>query len=238
MQIMIDFEMNLYKQQKLLIAGVDEVGRGCLAGPMVVAAVILNSEDIKELFSVRNNDVSYSSKETNTEKLRKYSQIKDSKKLSAKKRRELTDFIKTNAICYSIFEISALDIDKSGISVGTQMGFLGAVNNLPTKPEHILTDAFKIKTLAADLQSNIIKGDSLSITIAAASILAKTFRDELIENLGKKSEYSAYGFGKHKGYGTKMHLEMIGKYGPCDQHRRSFEPIKSLMGMKNSLPKD
>ncbi len=212
---MLKFENNLYKKGIKYIAGVDEVGRGALAGPMAIAAVVLNRQDI-----YRNNDVAYNL----------YHLIDDSKKLTAKKREELEKFIKKVCISFSIEVISNEKIDNWGISKCTQVGFFGAIKKLSMPPEHILTDAFKIKVISDALQTNIKGGDSLSISIAAASIVAKVFRDRLMETLHETNEvYQKYRFNQNKAYGTKAHLEAIRKYGICTLHRKSFEPIKSMV---------
>lgn len=206
------------------IAGIDEVGRGALAGPMVIGCVILNKSHLIALASNTNNDVQY------LELAKNYNQIKDSKKLTPKKRVELEKFIKSVCISYSIEVIDSKTIDKLGLASCTQIGFLNSVNNLKVKPGHILTDAFKIKTLNDALQTNIKHGDALSITIATASIIAKVYRDNLmvkLHNTGRK--YKKYHFHKNKAYGTKEHIAAIRKYGVSDQHRKTFEPIKSLL---------
>lgn len=201
------------------IAGVDEVGRGCLAGPMVVGAVILNPKHLRGLIArerLQYNDVSYL-------------KLTDSKKLSPNKRKKLSDFILENAVSYSIKVINARTVDSKGISKCTQIGFGGAIKKLEIPPDHILTDAFAIKSLPKEVQTNIRHGDMLSISIAAASIIAKVYRDELMIKLHNSNEkYQVYGFDKHKGYGTKKHLVALEKYGPSDIHRLSFKPIKRM----------
>ena len=220
--MLLSFEKELLAKKIKYIAGVDEVGRGCLAGPMVVGAVILNSDHLREV--LLNNDVSC------PKNLEQYAQIKDSKKLTPKKRKELADFIKVNAISYSIEIIESTKLDEWGISKSTQIGFFNAVHNLATAPDHILTDAFAIKTLPPEVQTNIVGGDNLSITIAAASIVAKVFRDELMVSLHNNyKEYKKYAFDQHKGYGTHKHLEAIRQYGICDLHRKSFAPISEMV---------
>ncbi|MFZ5425237.1 MAG: ribonuclease HII [Patescibacteria group bacterium] len=206
------YEKKLWESGVTSIAGVDEVGRGCLAGPMVVASVILN----KDHFTANTKD--------NSLLMETYVQIKDSKKISSKKRDYLSEFIHDVSINYSIEIISHEIIDNSGISHATQMGFYNAFKK--SGAQHILTDMFEIKGLAKNKQTNIKGGDNLSLTIAAASIVAKVFRDNLMIELNEK--YKNYGFSQHKGYGTKMHKEAIEKYGPCEIHRMSFEPLKSL----------
>ncbi len=216
---LLTHELILISKGIELIAGVDEVGRGCLAGPMVVGAVILNPTHLTNT----NNDVS-------SAPLGLYNQIKDSKLIQPKKRLELANFIKQNAISYSIQILENTKIDQWGISKCTQVGFFNAITTLTHKPQHIITDAFKIKVLPDEVQTNIIHGDNISISVAAASIIAKVFRDTLMENLHASNQiYQKYSFDKHKGYGTKQHIEAINKYGICDLHRKSFEPIKSLV---------
>jgi ribonuclease HII len=199
------YERSFWSKGIDFIAGVDEVGRGALAGPMVAGAVILKTEDLK---NSTNNDV--------------YSQIKDSKLLSPKSRAELSEFIIKNCVCYSVFQVPAYEIDTDGISACTQKAFLGAVKWLHVNPEHILTDAFPIKEFPQTVQTNIVSGDRLSITISAASIVAKVYRDNLMCELGNRPDCTMYGFEKHKGYGTKLHMENIVRYGLSNLHRKTF----------------
>ena len=199
------------------------MGRGCLAGPMVVGAVILNPEHLRDFAKARINDVSYL--EINGFNFR-YAQINDSKKLSSNKRKLLSDFILKNAVSYAIKVVKPRTIDSKGLSKCTQIGFVGAVKKLKIPPDHILTDAFAIKSLPKEVQTNIKHGDMLSISIATASIIAKVYRDELMVKLHNNNEnYRVYGFDRHKGYGTKYHLEALEKYGPSDIHRVSFKPV-------------
>lgn len=215
--MLIDLERELFNKGIRHIAGVDEVGRGPLAGPMVIGAVIL---DIGKILS-GNYDVSF-------EKL--YEKINDSKKVTEKNRIELAKFIKENCLAFSIIEISHTELDLTGISKSTQKAFFESIKNLKVLPQHIFTDAFPIKSISKEKQTNIIKGDSRSISIAAASIIAKVYRDDLMTRYAE--QYPEYGFEKHKGYGTKLHKEAIYKYGPCEIHRKSFEPIRSLIRVK------
>lgn len=161
------------------------------------------------------------------ETLKPYTRINDSKKLSKKRREELFDFIKNNAITFSIAEISPKDIDCKGIAAITQEGFWDAVNSLGKKAQHVLTDHIPLKKWARARQTNITKGDNISINIAAASILAKVHRDRLMVKYAETYPY--YGFEQHKGYGTKAHREAIFTHGPCEIHRKSFEPVKSWL---------
>lgn len=176
-----------------LIAGIDEAGRGPLAGPLVCACVIMPKTDIIE-------------------------DIDDSKKLSAKKRECLFDKITEKAIAYSIIEIDEKTIDEINILNATKLGMKKALEGLSVVPELVLTDAVRIET---DIpQQNIIHGDGLSYNIAAASILAKVYRDRLMQRLS--ISYPQYLFAQHKGYGTKQHIENLKKYGPCPHHRKTF----------------
>ncbi|MBD3366452.1 ribonuclease HII [candidate division WWE3 bacterium] len=249
MSNLLSYEKELWSRGVDLVAGVDEAGRGPLAGPMVVAAVALNKAHLEGLslwlerletvtkansdeksriiLNPRNYDV------LSEEKLKNYSLINDSKKLTEKRRELLYDFIKKEAISYSIIEISHTHIDTKGISSGVRLGFNSAVKalekplkKLNKKLGHVLTDHVKIGKMADNFQTNITKGDSKSINIAAASILAKVYRDRLMKDLSLK--FPEYGFERHKGYGTKAHREAIFKFGPCEIHRKSFEPVKSF----------
>lgn len=175
------------------IAGIDEAGRGPLAGPLVCACVIMPKTDIIE-------------------------GINDSKKLSPKKREELFEKIVQKAIDYSIIEIDEKTIDEINILNATKLGMKMALGNLHIKPELVLTDAVRIETNIS--QQNIIHGDALSYNIAAASILAKVYRDKIMQKLSLL--YPQYQFAQHKGYGTKLHIEKLKEFGPCPHHRKTF----------------
>ena len=209
----IQYEHYLYSKGIRLVAGIDEAGRGPLAGPLVVCAVIL---DLDKIFKI--NDVS-------SEIFRTYAQVQDSKVVSANKRSRLYDFLTNDALCYSVIKISNTKIDQLGIGKANSNAFNMAVKKLPQIPQHVLTDFFRVTSISDKLQTNLPKGDKLSITIAAASIIAKVHRDRIMANLHEK--YPLYGFDKHKGYGTKQHFETLRKYGTCEIHRKSFEPVKS-----------
>ena len=184
-----------------MVAGVDEAGRGPLAGPVVTAAVIL-SKDTEELIG-----------------------LNDSKQITKKKRDELAAKIKKNAISYSIHFQSVEKIDELNIYEATKQSMSEAVYSLRQQPAVVLVDAMN---LPIEIETHsIIKGDAQSLSIAAASILAKTARDDYMEKLHE--EYPQYLFNQHAGYGTKQHVEMIYKYGPSVHHRKTFEPIKSLI---------
>lgn len=189
---MLDYEKKYIGK---LVAGVDEAGRGPLAGPVVCACAVMPMDEDKIIEGVN-----------------------DSKKLSAKKREELFEKIVSSAISFSIVEIDEKTIDKINILQATKLGMKKAVEGLNVTPDIVLIDAVKIDTNLP--QENIIKGDALSYNIASASILAKVYRDRLMVELDKK--YPEYGFEKHKGYGTKQHIEALKRYGKCTIHRETF----------------
>lgn len=191
---LLEYENNLYAQGYSTICGVDEAGRGPLAGPVCAGAVILKKGQVIE-------------------------GVNDSKKLSEKKREQLFDVIKKEALAYGIGWASVEEIEEINILNAAMLAMKRAVEQLSKKPEYILVDGNK--TPKFDVPSMaVVKGDSLSESIAAASILAKVSRDRLLLELAK--DYPEYYFEKHKGYGTKLHREMILKYGPCEIHRLSF----------------
>ncbi len=219
--IKIDNDKLAYEREYLklgykYICGIDEVGRGCLFGPVTAAAVIM------PLSLKGNKDI--------------INGIEDSKKLTAKKREELSKKIIEKSISYSIYSISEKTIDEINILNATKSAMINAVKNLKIKPDILFIDALKIDI---DIkQISIIKGDLKSYSIGCASILAKVCRDEIMNNLPE--EYQKYKISKNKGYGTKEHLEAIKKYGPSNMHRFSFEPIKSYnhKDKKNDNNKD
>lgn len=226
---LLKFEHRLWEKGIKHVAGIDEAGRGPLAGPIVVASVIL---DTNHLFSHK-----LKSKKAvfEDEWFALYGMINDSKKVTEKRRNILFDFIKDKAKSYEITIIEHTEIDQMGIGVANQVGFINTIEKLKIKTpvSHVLTDHYKIEKIPSELQTNIIRGDSASITIAAASILAKVTRDKIMKEMSEK--YPEYGFEKHKGYGTKFHREQIQKIGPCEIHRKSFEPTKSYLKHKKNL---
>lgn len=182
------------------VAGVDEAGRGPLAGPVVVAAVILPFG----LFMPGLND---------------------SKKVTPKKRELLYDEILEKAVAVRVSIVDAATIDRVNIYQATMNGMYESILNLDPKPDKVLIDAVELAKLPMPSLS-IIKGDAKSASIAAASIIAKVTRDRMM--LKYDAEYPQYGFAQHKGYGTAQHIEALEKYGPCPIHRKSFEPIRSM----------
>ncbi len=188
------FENEKYEKGYEYIAGIDEVGRGPLAGPVVTCAIILKKGFLPE-------------------------GINDSKKLSPEKRESLYNIILENAISYSIGIISPLEIDEINILQATYKAMRNAINSLSVKPSFILADAVTIPEIEIP-QQGIIKGDQKSISIAAASIIAKVTRDNLMKEYAKV--YEGYGFEKNMGYGTEEHIKALKEIGPCPIHRKTF----------------
>jgi len=196
---MFAYERKYAKQGYKFIAGVDEVGRGCWCGPVVVGCVILpiGYENI---------------------------QFKDSKVLTAKKREELSEIIKKNALAWSIAYVDAPRIDKINIKEAAIEAMYKAIEKLSIKPDCVLVDAEHLDLGKTKVES-IIKGDAKSTSIAAASIIAKVYRDKILDDLDK--EHPGYGFAKNKGYGTIAHLNALMKLGPIQGiHRYSYRPVK------------
>ena len=200
LRAMKEYEYSFLSKGNVVIAGVDEAGRGPLAGP-VVAAAILNVDD----------DFIY---------------LNDSKKVTPKRRDILYNDIMNRTI-YGIGIVSAEEIDEMNILQATYKAMRMAIDKLSKRPEVLLNDAVIIPGIDESIhQEKIIKGDAKSVSIAAASILAKVTRDRYMEELGEK--YPEYGFEKHKGYGTKAHIEAIKKYGITPEHRKTF--LKNIIG--------
>lgn len=199
---MYEIENSYHAQGYELICGVDEAGRGPLAGPVYAAAVILEPDTIIK-------------------------GINDSKKLTEKRREELFDEICSKAAAYSIYSVDEKRIDEINILNATYEAMNGAVSGLDIKPDFALIDGNRISGMAIPCET-VVKGDAKSASIAAASILAKVSRDRFICKIAEK--YPEYGFQQHKGYGTKAHNEAILRYGPCPIHRKTF--LKKLLGEK------
>lgn len=203
------FSMDLYKYEKDLwdsgyinVAGCDEAGRGPLFGPVVCAGVILPHDFVLE-------------------------GLNDSKKLTEKKREEYYPIIMEKALAVGISIVSAKEIDDINIYEASRQGMLRAVNNLKIKPDYIITDAMPIDNYTNIPSMPIIKGDAKSITIAAASVIAKVTRDRLMYEEDKK--HPEYLFSKHKGYPTKKHIELLNKYGIIDGYRHTYGPVKKYL---------
>ncbi len=196
----LSYEKELYKKGFNLIAGVDEVGRGPLVGPVVASAVILP-------------------------KNYKLKGLTDSKKLSEKKRDEYYKIIMRDAISVGIGIIDAKTIDEVNIYEASKLAMIMALNELNVKPDYVLTDAMKLNIAIPYI--DIIRGDSLSLSISAASVIAKVTRDKMMYELD--SLYPMYGFKNHKGYPTKEHIENLVKYGILDNYRMSYKPICDII---------
>ena len=192
---MLFFEKELTKKGYKNICGIDEAGRGPLCGEVVAAAVILNDGIIIE-------------------------GVNDSKKLTEKKREVLYDEIIKNVKAYGIGVSSVAEIEELNILGATKLAMKRAVDNLKIKPDYVLIDGNQKVSLIDITQETIVSGDARSLSIACASILAKVTRDRMLRKYDEK--YPEYGFAKHKGYGTKEHIEAIKKYGMCEIHRPSF----------------
>lgn len=205
-----EFEEKLYDEGFHLICGVDEAGRGPLAGPLVVAACILPP-------------------------FLRIEGINDSKQLSAKKRKELYKVIVKNALAYKIVFVTEEDVDSLNIYQATKKGMLMAIAGLKHKPDYALIDGMPLGELEIP-HNSIIHGDARCASVAAASILAKVTRDEYMEKMDIK--YPNYGFKKHKGYGTKAHMQALEKYGPCKIHRKSFAPVSKFYSKQMSISFD
>ena len=188
------YEKQFHEQGYRLIAGIDEVGMGCLAGPVVASAVILNWEDIP-------------------------SGIDDSKRLTPKRRAELSGEIRSRALAYAIGIADTAEIDTLNIYHAARLAMSRAVQGLSHSPDFILLDG-RGKIDCPIPQLAIVTGDHLSVSIGAASIVAKVYRDELMEQMDGR--FPGYGFAKHKGYGSVFHRQCLQQKGPCDIHRKSF----------------
>ena len=202
----LNFEKELWAQGYSLIAGIDEAGRGSWAGPVVAAAVIL-PQDVKIPQGLR-----------------------DSKLLTPKRREELDMEIKEIAVAVAVGESGSSIIEERGIAAAAQMAMRKALRALDPEPNFSLIDYFELEYVEKSAQKAITKGDVHCASIAAASIIAKVHRDNLMRELDEDEEFAVYQFGKHKGYGTKLHQKLICENGVCRVHRVSFIPSKLLNG--------
>ncbi|HFI0234433.1 TPA: ribonuclease HII [Streptococcus suis] len=204
LEAMLSYEKALYENGVELIAGIDEVGRGPLAGPVVAAAVILP----------KGCKIRY---------------LNDSKKIPKSKHESIYQEVMERALAVGVGVKNAAVIDQVNIYEATKLAMLEALGKLNQEPEHLLIDAMKLDTSIP--QISIIKGDANSLSIAAASIVAKVTRDKMMADYDK--EFSGYGFAKNAGYGTAEHLEGLNKLGITPIHRKTFEPIKSMLAGGN-----
>jgi ribonuclease HII len=194
-------EQDLIRNGCSIIAGVDEVGRGPLAGPVTAAAVILDPLNIPD-------------------------NLNDSKILSSKKREKLFEQLKSSS-AFAVAHVSPEEIDKLNILQASLLAMVNAVSNLKVKPNHILIDGNKVPAKLIGRATAIVKGDRKVLSIAAASIIAKVTRDKLMHDLA--SEFPVYGWAKNSGYPTKCHMNAIVKYGVTPHHRRSFKPVHNIL---------
>ncbi len=188
-----------------LVAGCDEAGRGALLGPLYAAAVMLDAA-------------------------RPIPGVDDSKKLSASEREELAEEIRAKAVAYQVVAITAAEVDDLNVYEASRAGMLRALRALQPSPQFILTDAMPLSAGAEAFpipHRAIIHGDARSVSIAAASILAKVDRDHHLDELARL--YPLYGLAKNKGYGTREHLAALARYGPCPEHRKTYQPVKDLL---------
>lgn len=204
-------EQVLAEAGQRIVAGVDEVGRGALAGPLVAAAVVLppvgNRRSAANLLTALAG-------------------VRDSKQLSASQRSQLFQRISSVADGIGLAVIPVAAVDALGIGPTNRLALWLALANLPQPPDHALLDAVILPELTCD-QTALIHGDARSLSIAAASIIAKVTRDELLDRQGRA--YPLYGFEDHKGYGTARHLAALRQHGPCSLHRRGFAPVRALL---------
>ncbi len=199
-KINLDFELQSQTDGFRFVAGIDEVGRGCLAGAVVAAAVIL---DVSKPLPKGLND---------------------SKKLTANQRQRIAEEIRQTAVCFAIAEIEAPEIDRINILQATKRAMIAAAEQLVPAADFLLIDAVSLDNCSLP-QKSIIGGDAVCASIAAASVLAKVYRDEMMRNLDL--QYPEYGFARHVGYGTKEHFEALRKHGATEIHRKSFKGVLS-----------
>jgi ribonuclease HII len=197
-------EKSLRAEGFQFIAGVDEVGRGALMGPVVAAAVIM-PDNIKASWK---------------------SMVRDSKQLSPEAREYLSPYIQEKAVSFGIGLITNDIIDTVGIARATCLAMLSAIQQLTPQPQFVLIDYVRLHELMIP-QKGIVHGDSICFSIACASIIAKVYRDRLVVEMD--GEYPGYGFASHKGYGTQKHLAILREKGPCPLHRRSFQPVSDII---------
>ncbi len=197
----VEFDRSFAPYPGALGAGTDEAGRGPLAGPVVTAAVILPAEADRLIG------------------------LDDSKKIPVRERERLADMIRQTAVAWSVHIQPAERIDEVNIYAATRESMEQSIRTLSVKPDYVMADAMRLSVGCPS--ASIVKGDAQSLAIAAASILAKTTRDRLMTDL--HTEYPMYGFDKHAGYGTQEHVDALRQHGPCPHHRKTFEPVKTMI---------
>lgn len=209
----LDWERRAWRAGKLVVVGVDEVGRGAWAGPLVAAAVAVPHEPAGRARLTR-------------ELKRAHVTVRDSKQLSAEQRHRIVDVVERLEIPTSIVEVPVAVIDRIGVGRANMQALRDAAASIYPAAEHVLVDAFSVADLPCSCDA-IIHGDSASLSIALASVVAKTYRDQLMADLGEK--WPDYGFALHKGYGTALHRHALIAHGPTRHHRSSFAPIAQML---------
>jgi ribonuclease HII len=200
------YERSLARNGAALVAGLDEAGRGALAGPIFAATVILPLGRARLTASLRD--------------------VRDSKMMTARQRRRCADIIRRLALDWAVGQASWEEIDRVGPLQATRLAMVRAVQGLRLVPQHLLIDHLRLPEVGLE-QTALTHGDARVLSIAAASVLAKVARDEVMVDFARA--YPTYGFSRHKGYGTAAHLEALRRWGPCPIHRRSFEPVAVLL---------
>lgn len=200
-------EENLWSKGFKYVVGIDEAGRGPLAGPVSAGAVVLSPSSVIHPF------------------------VRDSKKMTEKKREEVFEYIKENCLAWGVCMVDSKKIDEIGIQDAVKMAMENALNQvedmLKSRADYLIVDGTNVATISGYKMEKIKAGDLKHYSISAASILAKVTRDRYMKEISLK--YPEYYFEKHVGYGTKLHMDMLKKYGPCDIHRRSFKPVKEVL---------
>jgi len=206
----LEFEHQLWEEGFRIVAGLDEAGRGAWAGPVFAAAVVLPADD---------------------RVLRLLDGVRDSKRMTPRQRERYVDCIQSASVSWAVAQSSCAEIDQMGIIEATCLAMDRAMNALAYPPAHLLVDYIQIRDCACP-QLSLPKGDCRSLSIAAASVLAKTARDAHMVKTAER--YPAYGFARHKGYGTRQHRAALMELGLCEIHRRSFRPMKEMLETANS----
>jgi ribonuclease HII len=202
-------ERRLWERGFSHVAGIDEVGRGPLAGPVVAAAVVLPS-----LSDLQHRDLPL---------------IRDSKTLSPAQRQRANLLVQEVALSWAVGEVEAQDIDRMGIATATRLAMRRALDQLPQPPDHLLVDALQLSWNNRPCLA-VVHGDGLCTAIAAASVVAKVYRDAHMTTLSER--YPEYGFSAHKGYASQIHLQALERFGPTPEHRRSFSPLRQRLPLE------
>lgn len=216
-------ERRLLSERYKIIAGIDEVGRGAWAGPLVAAACVLNVSES----GIINPPAGEAGQELRKTKIKKIYRVRDSKLLTSDSRAKLARVIKKKVLSWSIGEVSVKELTNLGLTKALECAYKRAIESLDVNPDMAIIDGSAHCYILPCFYQSIVQGDSLCLSIACASIIAKDYRDRLMRNLAK--EFRGYGFEKHKGYGTKYHQEQLAKYGLSEIHRQNFKSIKNFV---------